>query len=60
MDSVVGCHGEGNAVGGFGAREGKTTTGGRGIDRVEIEVYMAVEFVDVYVAIAIEFRNFES
>lgn len=60
MDSVVGCHGEGNAVGGFGTREGQTTTGGGGIDRVEIEVDMAVQFVNVYIAVAIELRNFES
>lgn len=60
MDSVVRGHSEGNAVGGLGAREGETTTGGGGIDRIEIEVNMAVEFVNVYVAVAIKFRNFES
>lgn len=60
MDSVVGCHRKGNAVGGFGARKGKATTSGGGIDRVEIEVYMAVEFVNVYVTVAIKFRDFES
>lgn len=59
VDSVVGCHGEGNAVGGFGAREGEATTSGGGIDRVEIEVNMAVEFVNVDVAVAIELGDFE-
>nr|GMC90626.1 hypothetical protein PanWU01x14_089310 [Ipomoea batatas] len=36
LDGVVGGHREGNAVGGFGARERKAAAGGGGVDRVQI------------------------
>lgn len=57
---MVGRDGEGNAVGGLGAREGEAATrGGGGVDGVEVEVDVAVEVVDVDAAIAVELRDLE-
>lgn len=61
VDSVVGCNSEGNPIGGSGTREGEaaTSTGRRRVDRVEIEVDVAVEVVDVNAAVAVELWDLE-
>lgn len=61
VNGVVGGDGEGNAVGGLGAREGEAAAAGVGgvVDRVEVEVDVAVEVVEVDAAIAIEFGDFK-
>lgn len=60
-DSLIGCNSEGNPVGGSGAREGEaaTSTGCCRVDRVEIEVDVAVEVVDVNAAVAVELWDLE-
>lgn len=59
MEGVIWGEGEGDAVGGFGAREGEAAAGGGGVDRIEVEVDMAVEVVDVDAAVVVEFRDVE-
>lgn len=59
MDCVIRSDGEGDAVGGFGAREGEAAAGGGRVDRVEVEVDMAVEVIDVDAAVVVEFRDLE-
>lgn len=59
VDGVIRCYGEGNAVGGFRAREGETAAGGSGVDGIKVEINVAVEIVDVHSAVAIKFWNFE-
>lgn len=61
VDSVVGCNSEGNPIGGSRTREGEAAAraGSCGVDRVEIEVDVAVEVVDVDAAVAVELRDLE-
>ena len=59
MEGVIRSDGEGDTVGGFGAREGEAAAGGGGVDRIEVEVDMAVEIVDVDAAVVVEFRDLE-
>lgn len=58
---MVGRNSEGNLIGGSGTREGEaaTRTGCCRVDRVEIEVDVAVEVVDVNAAVAVELWDLE-
>ena len=59
MDGVVGSHSEGDAIGGLRARESETPAGGGRIDRVEVEVCLAIEVVKIDPAVAVEFGDLE-
>lgn len=55
VDGVIGGYGEGDSVGGLGAREGESATrAGRRVNGVEVEVDVAVEIVEVDAAVAVE------
>lgn len=59
VDHLIRRHSVGNAVGRFRAREGKTTASGRGINGVQVKIYMSIKIVNVNATIAIEFRDFK-
>lgn len=62
MDSLIRSYSEGNVVGGLGAGEGKAAAGSRRggrVDRVEIEIDMAVEVIDLHTTVAIKLRDVE-
>lgn len=63
IDGVVGCDGEGNAVGGFGSGEGEAAAAGHGVgggvDGIQVQIDKAVKIIEINTRVAIEFWDFK-